>query len=171
MASSNMPGRSRCWSGMAGRAPHCFRMAATRCRWRSRAASGLAVRSPIRVCSGILAALPTTPELMTAICGCRSGPASASRGRPGSIASCGSLPGEGDGALELRPQEGASNPGNSSLDVLGKQLPRLGSVLGVSEEPNKHVMGQRDALASIVLVDCEIAHRRIDHLKQNVLGG
>jgi hypothetical protein len=63
----------------------------------------------------------------------------------------------------------ASNPGDSSLDIPGKQLPRLGSALGVSEEPNKHVMGQRDALASIVLVHCEIAYRRIDHLKQNIL--
>src|SRR5262249_34865140 len=65
----------------------------------------------------------------------------------------------------------ASNHGDSSLDILGQQLPRLGSGLGISAKPNEHVVRQRDALASIVLVYCEIAHRRIDHLKQNVLGG
>src|SRR3954463_7569657 len=64
-----------------------------------------------------------------------------------------------------------SNPADSSLDVLGKQLPRLGGALGTSAKPNEHVMGQCDAFASIVLVHCEIAHRRIDHLKQNVFGG
>ena len=47
-----------------------------------------------------------------------------------------------------------SGPGGSTWS---KRVPRLGSALGVVKEPNKHVMGQRDALASIVLVHCEIA--------------
>src|SRR5262249_38241513 len=151
---------------MADRVPPSVRMAATRCRWRSRAASGLAARNPIRACSGISAASPTTPKSRTVICGCRSGPASASRGRPGSTASCGSLPGEERGNAK-----GVSNPGDSGLNVLGKQLPRLGNALCVCEKPDEHVVGQRDALAYVVLVHCEIAHRRIDHLKQDAFGG
>jgi hypothetical protein len=71
----------------------------------------------------------------------------------------------------VRENTGASDPGDSSLHVLGKQLARLGSAMGVSEKPNEHVMRQRDALASIVLVHCEIANRRKDHLKENGLGG
>ena len=55
---------------------------------RSPAASASAARNPIPACSAISAASPTTRGSRTASSRCPTGPASASRGRPRSIASC-----------------------------------------------------------------------------------
>ena len=72
----------------AGRAICCFRTAATRCRSRSPPASASAARNPIPACSAISAVSPTTRASRTASSRCRIVPASASKARPRSIASC-----------------------------------------------------------------------------------
>src|SRR5262245_17965372 len=159
MVSCSMPRPSRCWSDMAGRAARCSRMAAIRCRSRSRLASGSAAPSPIRACSAISAALPMRPKLRMAICGCRSARASVSRARRDSTGSCGNL----------LPELLASNSGDSCLHILGKQLPGLRIAPGIAQEPNEHVMRQCNALAPIVLKRREIAHRCKNRLKQDVL--
>src|SRR3954471_9539257 len=102
MASCNTPVRSTCWRATAGRAPACSRTAATRCRYTSPAVSASAARNPTPACSARSRASPTTRSSRTAISSCPIVPASASKARPRSTASCATSPRSAPGGSLLR---------------------------------------------------------------------
>jgi len=74
----------------AGRAAHCFRTAATRCRSLWPPVSVSAGRNPIPACSERSAASPTTPDWRADISRCPTGRASASKASRRCMPSCAS---------------------------------------------------------------------------------